>query len=227
MEYFSQSDRSKPRSRPSAAWAASLCLLLSACASPPPEKDPFPEPLPPGVAQARDVVLRVQESVREVAQQSSALGYEERRVALAEIGLRNFDLPRMAELSYGPSFRELTPAQKRLWVDTFIVFRSSASAKVNSRDRGRISRLTGYDQVSQGVVLIRTAVRYPRQILEISVDYRLVEVGGEWKIVDRYSPSTVSEIAMRRSEYRTILEKEGFDGLIEDMDRRIEGYMAR
>ena len=26
---------------------------------------------------------------------------------------------------------------------------------------------------------------------------------------------------------RTILEKEGFDGLIEDMDRRIEGYMAR
>jgi phospholipid transport system substrate-binding protein len=63
--------------------------------------------------------------------------------------------------------------------------------------------------------------------LEISVDYRLAEVGGEWKIVDRYSPSTVSEIAMRRSEYRTILEKEGFDGLIEDMDRRIEGYMAR
>jgi phospholipid transport system substrate-binding protein len=224
MEYFSQSDRSKARSRP---WAALLCLLLSACASPPPEKDPFPEPLPPGVAQARDVVLRVQESVREVAQQSSALGYEERRVALAEIGLRNFDLPRMAELSYGPSFRELTPAQKRLWVETFIAFRSSASAKVNSRDRGRVSRLTGYDQVSQGVVLIRTAVRYPRQILEISVDYRLVEVGGEWKIVDRYSPSTVSEIAMRRSEYRTILEKEGFDGLIEDIDRRIEGYMAR
>jgi len=188
---------------------------------------PFPEPLPPGVAQARDVVLRVQESVREVAQQSSALGYEERRVALAEIGLRNFDLPRMAELSYGPSFRELTPVQKRLWVDTFIAFRSSASAKVNSRDRGRVSRLTGYDQISQGVVLIRTAVRYPRQILEISVDYRLVEVGGEWKIVDRYSPSTVSEIAMRRSEYRTILEKEGFDGLIEDIDHRIEGYMAR
>jgi ABC-type transporter MlaC component len=45
--------------------------------------------------------------------------------------------------------------------------------------------------------------------------------------VDRYSPSTVSEIAMRRSEYRTILEKEGFDGLIEDIDHRIEGYMAR
>jgi len=227
MEYFSQSDRSKPRSCPSAAGAVFLFLLLSACVSPPPEKDPFPEPLPPGVAQARDVVLRVQESVREVAQQSSTLGYEERRVALAEIGLRNFDLPRMAELSYGPSFRELTPGQKRLWVDTFIAFRSSASAKVNSRDRGRVSRLTGYDQVSKGVVLIRTAVRYPRQVFEISVDYRLVEVGGEWKIVDRYSPSTVSEIAMRRSEYRTILEKEGFDGLIEDMDRRIEGYMAR
>ncbi len=220
MEYFSQSDRSKPRSRLSAAGAVLLCLLLSACATPPPEKDPFPEPLPPGVAQARDVVLRVQESVREVAQQSSTLGYEERRVALAEIGLRNFDLPRMAELSYGPSFRELTPGQKRLWVDTFIAFRSSAS-------RGRVSRLTGYDQISKGVVLIRTAVRYPRQVLEISVDYRLAEVGGEWKIVDRYSPSTVSEIAMRRSEYRTILEKEGFDGLIEDMDRRIEGYMAR
>jgi phospholipid transport system substrate-binding protein len=227
MEYFSQSNQSKFPSCPAVARAVLFCLLLSACASPPAEKDPFPEPLPPDVAQARDVVLRVEESVREVAQQSSTLGYEERRVALAEIGLRNFDLPRMAELSYGPSFRELTPDQKRLWVDTFIAFRSSASAKVNSRDRGRVSRLTGYEQISKGVVLIRTVARYPRQVLEISVDYRLAEVGGEWKIVDRYSPSTVSEIAMRRSEYRTILEKEGFDGLIEDIDRRIEGYMAR
>jgi phospholipid transport system substrate-binding protein len=142
------------------------------------------------------------------------------------VGRKYFDLPRMGELSYGPGYGELSAEQRKLWIDTFILFRSSASAKVNSRDRRQVYRLTGYRAISDGIVLIRTSVKYPHHAMEISVDYRLMRSGGQWKIVDRYSPSSVSEIAMRRSEYRTVLEKEGFDGLILDMDRRIKGYMS-
>ena len=69
-------------------------------------------------------------------------------------------------------------------------------------------------------------MRYPNRALEIVIDYQLIRTQGRWKIVDRYSPSSVSEIAMRRSEYRTVLEKEGFAGLIQDMERRIQGYAS-
>lgn len=226
MEYSTRSHRGTDGCRHSANWFVFIALGLVACASPPPLKDPFLEPLPTGVAQARDVVLAVQQSVADVSALGSDLGYEERRAVLMGVGRKYFDLPRMGELSYGPGYGELSAEQRKLWIDTFILFRSSASAKVNSRDRRQVYRLTGYRAISDGIVLIRTSVKYPHHAMEISVDYRLMRSGGQWKIVDRYSPSSVSEIAMRRSEYRTVLEKEGFDGLILDMDRRIKGYMS-
>ena len=205
---------------------AVLAVGMTACVTPPPEKDPFSEPLPAGVVEARDIVLAVQQSIVEVAALGSDLGYDERRAVFMEVGRKYFDLPRMGELSFGPGYGELSAEQRKLWIDTFILFRASASAKVNSEDRGQVYRLAGYEVVSDGMGLIRTFVRYPFHATEMSVDYRLMRSRGQWKIVDRYSPSSVSEIAMRRSEYRTVLEKEGFDGLILDMDRRIEGYAS-
>ena len=201
-----------------------LVLAVVACATPPPPPDPFLGTLSPGVEESRDVVVRVQQSTREIARLGKELTFDQRRERLLKVGLANFDLSRMAELSYGPRYRDLSTAQRKTWLKTFILFRSSASAKLNSRDRGQSYRLISFDQVSKRWVIIRTGIRYPRHAVEIIADYRLMSVAGEWKIFDRNSPPSVSENAMRRAEYRTILEKEGFDGLILDMDRRIAGY---
>ena len=222
-------------SRPRSTWRqgparliAGLSLAIAACASPlPPSPDPFLEPLPASVAQARDVVVAVQANSLEVARLGESLDYEARRARLMEVGAANFDLPRMARLSYGRGWPDLKPDQQALWVDTFVLFRFSANAKTHADYRGQVYRLRGYDRVSDETVLIRTALRYPDRTLEITIDYRLVRTEAGWKIIDRYSPPSVSEIAMRRSEYRTVLEKEGFEGLILDMERRIEGYSAR
>jgi len=202
-------------------------LGVLACTSPPPQEEPDPGSLPPTVAQARDVVLEVQNTLLEVAKAGPDMGFEERRAKLMDVGLQSFDLPLMAQLSYGNTWASLTREQQKLWIDTFILFRSSAIAKINSRDRGQVYRFKGYEEISDQILLIRTGLRYPRRSLEITIDYRLVRVGGHWKIVDRYSPSSVSEVAMRRSEYRTLLQKEGFTGLIRDMERRIQGYAAQ
>lgn len=229
MKFSTRSHRRKAGFQGSARWFvvfAVLALGMTACVTPSPEKDPFLEPLPAGVAEARDIVLAVQQSTVEVAALGSDLGYDERRAALMGVGRKYFDLPRMGELSFGPGYGELSAEQRKLWIDTFILFRASAIAKVNSEDRGQVYRLAGYEIVSDRMVLIRTLVRYPLHATEMSVDYRLMRTRGQWKIIDRYSPSSVSEIAMRRAEYRTVLEKEGFDGLILDMDRRIEGYAS-
>ena len=37
---------------------------------------------------------------------------------------------------------------------------------------------------------------------------------GRWRIVDVFLDGTISEIATKRSEYTSILDKEGFDGLL-------------
>ncbi|MCS5635923.1 MAG: ABC transporter substrate-binding protein [Myxococcota bacterium] len=206
-----------------------LCpAFFVACASSPPtERTAFVEPLPPSVTQARNVVQRLHDETIAISRLGSELSFEQRRERLMKLDLESFNFSRMAQLSYGKGFEKLSPDQKRLWVDTFILLRCSGSAKVNARYRGQEYRFVGYDRVSDDVVLIRSGVRYPKRAMEIAIDYRLLRKGGRWRIVDRYAPPSVSEVVMRRAEYRTILQEEGFDGLILDMERRIRGYSAR
>ena len=207
--------------------ALSLCFLLACAAVPADGPTALTEPLPPDVIQARKVVERLQQETIAIARLGSKLSFEQRRKRLMELDEESFDFSRMARLSYGKGFEQLSPDQKRLWTQTFILLRCSGTAKVNSRDRGQKYRFVGYDQVSDNVVLVRSGVRYPKRAVEIFIDYRLRREQGRWFIVDRYSPPSVSEVVMRRAEYRPILQKEGFDGLILDMERRIRGYSSR
>ena len=44
---------------------------------------------------------------------------------------------------------------------------------------------------------------------------------GEWKIIDIYLNGTVSELALRRSEYSSMIKREGFDSLIVALNDKI------
>ena len=201
--------------------------LLGCAGKPATDKAAFVEPMAPSVIQARDVVKRLHDETIAIARLGSELSFEERRERLMKLDLESFNFSRMAQLSYGKGFVQLTPEQKRIWVNTFTLLRCSGSARVNARYRGQEYRFIGYDRVSDDVVLIRSGVRYPKRAVEIAIDYRLLREEGRWRIVDRYTPPSVSEVVMRRAEYRPILQEEGFDGLILDMERRIQGYSSR
>ena len=47
------------------------------------------------------------------------------------------------------------------------------------------------------------------------------ETDQRWRIVDVYFNGTVSELAMRRSEYSSMLKREGFEELLAAVDRTI------
>jgi MlaC protein len=44
---------------------------------------------------------------------------------------------------------------------------------------------------------------------------------GQWRVIDVYLKSSVSELAMRRDEFANILAKSGFDGLIADLKEKV------
>ena len=45
-------------------------------------------------------------------------------------------------------------------------------------------------------------------------------VKGRWRIVDVLLDGSISELAMRRSEYRRVLKKNGVDGLIQTLNSK-------
>jgi phospholipid transport system substrate-binding protein len=71
------------------------------------------------------------------------------------------------------------------------------------------------------MLLVRTKLSDPNGE-DVTLDYRMREVGGRWKIIDIYLTGTVSELALRRSEYSSLIKREGFKALLAALDERIE-----
>ena len=69
-------------------------------------------------------------------------------------------------------------------------------------------------------MLVRTRLTEP-QGEGVHLDYRLREVDGSWKICDVYLNGTVSEVALRRSEYASLINRDGWQALIVALDNRI------
>jgi phospholipid transport system substrate-binding protein len=49
--------------------------------------------------------------------------------------------------------------------------------------------------------------------------------GESWLISDIYLDGAISEVATRRSEFAAILRKDGVDGLIAALNRRVDDLM--
>jgi phospholipid transport system substrate-binding protein len=61
----------------------------------------------------------------------------------------------------------------------------------------------------------------------VQLDYRLRSGPDGWRIIDVFMNGTVSELALRRSEYSAVLDRDGFDGLIAALDGKIAEFATK
>ena len=62
---------------------------------------------------------------------------------------------------------------------------------------------------------------------DVQLNYRLMQRDGVWKVIDVYLNGTVSELALRRSEYSAALKREGFEKLVASVETKIADLMAK
>ncbi|MCH2186021.1 ABC transporter substrate-binding protein [Myxococcota bacterium] len=187
-----------------------------------PEPAPVPEPvIPSHVAVPVGIVERLQTSMLEVIKESPHLNYAERFAAIEKIVQFSFDIPAMARATYGPGYGALTSEQKRLWLKTYEQFHISSLASSMGKYQGQQYRTLGFLEPGPNLVIVQSKLDFPGRTADLFIDYRVFRTPEGWRIVDVYSPPTISEVAMRRAEYQTVLKRRGFDGLIAEMKSRI------
>jgi len=81
------------------------------------------------------------------------------------------------------------------------------------------------EPAARGTAMVHTElVRVTEDPVEIH--YRLRETEAGWRIIDIYLNGTVSELALRRSEYGSVIERDGFDSLVTSLSDRISSSSA-
>ena len=54
------------------------------------------------------------------------------------------------------------------------------------------------------------------------LDYLMRQDQGSWRISDVYLDGTISQLAVHRSEFHSILQREGVDGLVMALNRKVD-----
>jgi phospholipid transport system substrate-binding protein len=175
-------------------------------------------PAPPSEATA--VIERFHASILAVLREAETLGYEGRFRRLAPAVEEAFDLPYMAEKVVGGEWKKLGESERQRWLLTFGQFMKANYAGRFNGYAGQQFETLGSESGAHGTMVVRTRLRNPAGE-DVDLTYRLRSTAAGWRIIDIFLKGTVSELALRRSEYSAVLERDGFDSLLKVVEARI------
>jgi phospholipid transport system substrate-binding protein len=171
------------------------------------------------------VVERLHAVLIEVMKEAESLGYQGRYDRLSPALQEFFDLPFMAEKSVGRHWKTTSPEDQKILVQTFVRYSIANYAGRFHGYSGQHFETLGEEPAARGTRLVRTQLIDPNDE-NVKLDYRLRATDGDWKIVDVYLNGTVSELALRRSEYSSLIKREGLEALLAALDERIENLAS-
>ena len=157
----------------------------------------------------------------DVMRNAVELGYEGRAKKLEPAIPRYYDVAFMASKSIGRHWKKASEADRERFLATFLRFMVANYAGQFDGYTGQSFETRGEEPARMDTTLVKSVLVNPEGD-DVELHYRLRQVDGAWKIIDVYLDGTVSELALRRSEFSGIVKREDFDALIAAIDERIE-----
>jgi phospholipid transport system substrate-binding protein len=157
----------------------------------------------------------------ECLKNADALGLEGRRAKIAPAVQSGYDVPFMAEKILGRHWSALSEADRARWTETFGNLTVATYAERMTGFTGQVFEVLKVEPAQRETAVVYTQVVTPKEP-PIAINYRMRQDGnGGWRIVDVYLNGTVSELALRRSEYAAVLQRDGFEKLVASIDEKI------
>lgn len=170
-------------------------------------------------ASPEQVVKRLHESLTEAMREGSRLGFKGRLELLTPSVNRTHDLDFIARTTLGNLWSKLSPDQQITFTDTFRQLSISSYADWFKSHEGEAFEFVDQQAMPREQVLVRSRIVKGKD--EVArLDYVLRETKDGWRIINIMA-NGVSDLALKRVEYRSILERDGFPALIDMLKKKI------
>lgn len=170
---------------------------------------------------AVQVVEAFHQSLLEVMKEAKALGVKGRYKNLASQIERSFHLPLMIRVATSSYWRKADKEQVDKLVAAFTHLSVSTYASQFDGYSGQSFETRGEKPGPQKTTLVTTWIVEPGSE-PVELIYVTRKIKGEWRIVDVLVDSGISQLAVRRSEYRRVLRTKGIDGLIDTLNAKAD-----
>jgi phospholipid transport system substrate-binding protein len=195
-------------------------FLLIAILALPVAADPgaISEPVSAEIATARIEGLHA--NLLDVMKNAVSLGYEGREEKLRAVIPGYFDIDFMARKSLGSHWRSADEDARNRYLEAFTRFMVANYAGRFDGFSGQSFETIGEEVARHDTMVVKTVLRDPSDE-DVELNYRMRMVDGTWKVIDVYLDGTVSELALRRSEFVSIVKREDIEALIVALDAKI------
>jgi phospholipid transport system substrate-binding protein len=148
------------------------------------------------------------------------LGFQGRFKLLAPIVERSHDLDFIAKTILGKHWTKLNREQQQIFISHFHKLSISTYAGWFKEYNGEHFKFIDQKTMPRKYVLVRS------QLIQsngdtVSFDYLLRQDKKDWRIINILADG-VSDLALKRVEYRSILEQKGFKVFINMLKKKIE-----
>jgi len=173
------------------------------------------------VQDARKPIEQLYGVLIECLKDADALGLEGRRAKIGPAVQAGYDLPFMAEKILGRHWDSLSEANRARWIETFGNLTVATYAERMTGFTGQVFEVLKVEPSKRDTAVVYSQVVTPKEV-PIAINYRMRADGDGWRIIDVYLNGTVSELALRRSEYAAVLQRDGFEKLVASIDDKIK-----
>lgn len=171
------------------------------------------------------LVDRLNGTLLQVMQHADQLGYEGRYETLAPVLVDAFNFPAMARISVGKHWDELSQEQKKELTQIFARLSVATFAARFDGYGGEQFRITGQRDQRRNTILVENEL-VKTSGDTVPINYLVRQFDGGWRIIDVYLDAKYSELALKRSEYSAVIEREGFQNLLVAMEDKIAQYAS-
>jgi phospholipid transport system substrate-binding protein len=168
------------------------------------------------------VVERFQAALLSVMRDAAKLGYQGRYDRLAPAVKESHDLPLIARIALGRYWDQLSDEQRQSFVDTFSKLSIATYAGQFDSYGGETFKTLSEEQPSANEAVVHSLFVGAKGD-QRRFDYQLRRSDDRWLIINIIVDG-VSDLALKRADYTSVLSREGFGVLIAKLQEKIVQY---
>lgn len=146
------------------------------------------------------------------------LGYEGRIKKIDPTVRQSFMFEAVAQIALGTHWKKLDEAQKLQFMDKYRELSSATYASQFKEYEGETFEFESGQELKPGRVVIRYNLVASKE--KHAFEYHMSLFNGEWRVVNIVVDG-ISDLALRKAQYTSVIDREGFDALISKLTQKI------
>ncbi|MFA5041171.1 MAG: ABC transporter substrate-binding protein [Bdellovibrionales bacterium] len=174
---------------------------------------------------AQAVIRGFYAELSETMKQGPQLGFGGRYIKLSPVVQASFNMPLMTRMAVGAGWSKASPKEQSDLIAAFSGFSISTYANRFASYDGEEFIVIGEKPSGKGII-VETLLK-PKTGEAVTLNYLMrPDEKGRYRIVDVFMDGTISELATRRSEFSSIVRREGVAALIKALEQKAKNLGA-